>query len=89
MSERAFPAIMSRPVYFNQHKRTFSIKIRLPNREKVSWDNIEIACPRCGSTHCVCNGHAQRKGGKVQGLRCENCGKQFKFHTSKNFVAKL
>ena len=80
---------MSRPVYFNQHKRTFSIKIRLPNREKVSWDNIKIACPRCGSTYCVCNGHAQRKGGKVQGLRCENCGKQFKFHTSKNFVAKL
>lgn len=65
------------------------VKIRLSNGEKVSWDNIEVACPRCGSSYIVCNGNPKRNKGRVQGLRCEACGKQFKLHTCPSFVSKL
>lgn len=80
---------MSRLVFFATHTRVFSVKVRLPNGEKVTWDDITIACPGCGSTYIVCNGKPKQNKGHVQGLRCEACGKQFKFHTCPSFVAKL
>ncbi|MHA1732251.1 MAG: DDE-type integrase/transposase/recombinase [Promethearchaeota archaeon] len=78
-----------RPRIYDKVSRTVALVLELPDGERVTWEGIQIACPDCHGTYVTCNGKPKLKSGEVQNLKCETCGRQFKFHSSAYFQEKL